>query len=305
MTKVDQGKVDTTLVHPVIKRGIAEAIQYGLDTKYPLRDGWQDLDYMGDIEEFKQKIFASLHRHLDEYQEGVLEDHESGLHPLKHAAANLMMLMYYEDKFKVSTDGSVYINDSYKFNYEDPLKVTSDEEGTNTLDPQLVMYVEVLGEHAEDRLATLRSNIKRSVPDMYDRVNMYHTSIDVCLQPLNGQGWVIEEGDDLQVYDNGDVYRNAEFLFNYKEERGEPELVMHIKVEGDNAKDSTEILKTHIKDNVPDMYSRVSVFPDPSYCAICIQYFGTKCEIHYRDSLKVYNNGDVYINDDLVFNYKS
>lgn len=84
-TKNDKGKVDLSLLSPIMKEGVARAMQFGAE-KYS-RHNYLNGGFTSG------RLLASLMRHIDAYVRGEDLDPESGLHHLFHAGANIQMLV--------------------------------------------------------------------------------------------------------------------------------------------------------------------------------------------------------------------
>jgi predicted HAD superfamily Cof-like phosphohydrolase len=83
-TKHDSGKLRYDLVPVVAFLSDAEVFTYGAG-KYGDRNWEKGLDYT--------RLFAAVMRHLLAWRGGEDIDPESGLHHLKHARANLAMIL--------------------------------------------------------------------------------------------------------------------------------------------------------------------------------------------------------------------
>lgn len=85
--KDDVGKLRMDLITPEIIIGMAEVLTYGANKYKP--NSWQgcnpDLHY------------AACQRHLVKWKQGEFDDSETGLSHLKHAATNIMFLLYHEE----------------------------------------------------------------------------------------------------------------------------------------------------------------------------------------------------------------
>lgn len=84
--KYDKGKLRFDLVLPIWEEGIARALTYGAN-KYT-DNSWQNVD------DFKNRYYAALRRHLNAYRKGEIFDEESGLMHLEHALANIGFLLW-------------------------------------------------------------------------------------------------------------------------------------------------------------------------------------------------------------------
>ena len=85
--KFDQDKPDVSLVCPEFILGTADILTFGA-RKYGKRNY---LESKGD-QDYYDRLYAALQRHLLAYAAGELLDEESGKPHLFHAAANLAML---------------------------------------------------------------------------------------------------------------------------------------------------------------------------------------------------------------------
>lgn len=83
--KLDEGKLDLTLVPPELVEQVARVMMFGA-AKYT-RGGWQH------VEDGPLRYYAALRRHLHAFEGGEDLDPETGLHHLAHAAANLAFLL--------------------------------------------------------------------------------------------------------------------------------------------------------------------------------------------------------------------
>lgn len=99
----DSGKLRVDLVPTSLVRGVAEvltkACQPGADgnpPKYPERNWEKGIKY--------SRIYANIMRHMMDWFDGSNKDYESGLHPLKHAACRLAMLIEYDEKGMTELD---------------------------------------------------------------------------------------------------------------------------------------------------------------------------------------------------------
>lgn len=82
--KDDSGKVDLSLVSPVLQEGVARCMMLGAE-KYGRHNYLSGFKYT--------RLLASLKRHLLSVERGEDYDEESGLHHLFHVAANVQMLV--------------------------------------------------------------------------------------------------------------------------------------------------------------------------------------------------------------------
>lgn len=86
--KDDKDKIRLDLVCPEFIEGVGEVLTYGAN-KYSA-NSWQELDNAVD------RYYAAAMRHLMAYRKGKQLDEESGISHLKHVAANIMFLLYFE-----------------------------------------------------------------------------------------------------------------------------------------------------------------------------------------------------------------
>lgn len=90
--KVNENKIDLTLVEPWVEEALAEVYQEGIDHKYE-RDSWKNAT----IEEARELLKAAK-RHINEYRKGHFFDttgNPKNSHLMK-AAWNLITLHYHE-----------------------------------------------------------------------------------------------------------------------------------------------------------------------------------------------------------------
>jgi len=91
--KKDEGKPKLSLVYKSFVDEIAKVRMYGL-TKYPNRENWRTTK--------TELHHDALLRHVFAYLDGEINDQESGLNHLAHAACNIMFLIEeknHESKF--------------------------------------------------------------------------------------------------------------------------------------------------------------------------------------------------------------
>ena len=89
--KFDAGKTQYHLLVPSFVRRIAEILTYSATHKYK-PNSWQGLP------DAKNRYYDATMRHLNEWWEhGRIEDPEDKIHPLIHAACNLMFLVYLDE----------------------------------------------------------------------------------------------------------------------------------------------------------------------------------------------------------------
>lgn len=85
--KVTKGKLRLDLLPVRAIEQTAAAFQWGVDgEKYPPW-GWLQ------VEGWQDKYYSATMRHLFEYRKGVIKDPKSGLHPLAHASACILILL--------------------------------------------------------------------------------------------------------------------------------------------------------------------------------------------------------------------
>lgn len=70
---------------------VSKVLHFGCQ-KYS-ENGWKEL-FKKDPQKTAKERHASLLRHLEEFQRGVVEDEESGLDPLAHLACNALFLLW-------------------------------------------------------------------------------------------------------------------------------------------------------------------------------------------------------------------
>ena len=85
--KYDQDKLRFDLIEPDFERELAKVLTHGA-IKYG-EENWKTLDNA------KQRYIAALKRHLNDFQQGVTTDIESGCRITAHIAANVMFLDYF------------------------------------------------------------------------------------------------------------------------------------------------------------------------------------------------------------------
>lgn len=86
--KLDKGKVRLDLILPNFIIGIGDVLTFGAN-KYE-ENSWQN------IPNATNRYYAALLRHILAWRKGEKLDKESGLAHIKHAAANLMFLDYFD-----------------------------------------------------------------------------------------------------------------------------------------------------------------------------------------------------------------
>lgn len=86
--KHDQGKLPIGLVDPQFIKDVAEVLQFGAKKYAP--NNWKE------VPDAKERYYDALQRHLLDYRLGEAKDPESGLEHLKHAACDIMFLLFFE-----------------------------------------------------------------------------------------------------------------------------------------------------------------------------------------------------------------
>ena len=97
--KKDDGKPRVDLVPPQAVLAAARAFTFGAK-KYSPWNWMKGLEWL--------RLYAAVLRHLYEWFIGVTVDKESGLHPLDHAIASLMMLQVH-DELKLGKDDRAHV----------------------------------------------------------------------------------------------------------------------------------------------------------------------------------------------------
>lgn len=92
-TKHDAGKPRMTLVPTILKRAVATIMTFGAN-KYGV-DNWKECSY-----EELWRYKDALERHWDSYLDGQWLDDESGQPHLWHAATNMAMLIWHENRYR-------------------------------------------------------------------------------------------------------------------------------------------------------------------------------------------------------------
>lgn len=102
----DSDKLRVDLVPTSLVRGVAEVLtkacqpdENGNPPKYPERNWEKGIKY--------SRIYANIMRHMIDWFDGSDKDYESGLHPLKHAACRIAMLIEYDEKGMVELDDRI------------------------------------------------------------------------------------------------------------------------------------------------------------------------------------------------------
>lgn len=86
--KDSDGKTRLDLIIPEFISGIGEVLTYGAMKYEP--NSWQN------VKNGRDEHYGAALRHLIAYRSGELNDKETGLSHLYHAATNLMFLSYHE-----------------------------------------------------------------------------------------------------------------------------------------------------------------------------------------------------------------
>jgi hypothetical protein len=89
--KFDGGKLEYGLIPPLALKEMVKVLTFGAQ-KYE-RDNWQR------VPESKRRYFDALQRHLWAWKEGEVNDPESGIHHLAHAACCLFFLYEHDVKY--------------------------------------------------------------------------------------------------------------------------------------------------------------------------------------------------------------
>ena len=90
--KFDSNKLRYDLIPPIVDEELAKILTYGVK-KYE-ENNWQQLD------NFNNRYYAALRRHLEAWRNGEDMDKESGEHHLSHALTNLAFLVWNNVKKK-------------------------------------------------------------------------------------------------------------------------------------------------------------------------------------------------------------
>ena len=86
-TKTSVGKLRLDLLPIRAIEEVARAFQYGVDIQnYP------EWDWMT-VEKWEDQYFGATLRHLFDWRKGITKDEKSGLHPLAHAGANILIMI--------------------------------------------------------------------------------------------------------------------------------------------------------------------------------------------------------------------
>lgn len=88
--KQDRGKVRVDLVEPSFIMSVARIMTYGIEEQYYLEDSWKE------VPNAINRYYAALMRHILAWRGGNDYDDQSRFHHLAHAAANIMMLLWFE-----------------------------------------------------------------------------------------------------------------------------------------------------------------------------------------------------------------
>lgn len=89
--KYDAGKPRMDLLIPEFILGVGQALDFGAK-KYGADTGWKN------VENGKMRYFSAAMRHMFHFLAGERKDKESGLHPLFHAACDLMFVFWFDTK---------------------------------------------------------------------------------------------------------------------------------------------------------------------------------------------------------------
>ena len=90
--KFDGDKVRLDLIDPEFIEGVGSVLTFGAKKYGP--NNWQG------VEDAVNRYYAATLRHLMAYRSGDVNDAESGISHLFHAACNLMFLAYFERENK-------------------------------------------------------------------------------------------------------------------------------------------------------------------------------------------------------------
>lgn len=90
--KFDDDKVRLDLIDPEFIEGVGLVLTFGAKKYGP--NNWQD------VEDAVNRYYAATLRHLMAYRSGDVNDAESGISHLFHAACNLMFLAHFERENK-------------------------------------------------------------------------------------------------------------------------------------------------------------------------------------------------------------
>lgn len=88
MSKEKKGKWNPLLIYTVFLKLVSAVREFGVK-KYGAPEDWRTTN--------RHEHVAAALRHIYEYQDGIKQDKESGLHPLAHASTNLMFILEAED----------------------------------------------------------------------------------------------------------------------------------------------------------------------------------------------------------------
>lgn len=94
--KFDSGKPDWSLLPMDCVEQIVKILTFGKD-KYG-KDNWKLLNSETDID----RIYSAMMRHIVAHRTNEVNDEESGMLHLAHAAANIIFLMYNELNKKIN-----------------------------------------------------------------------------------------------------------------------------------------------------------------------------------------------------------
>lgn len=87
--KFDEKKIRYDLLDEEMAEGVARILTFGAEKYGP--NNWQGL------EDFEDRYYAALKRHIAAWRKGEMLDPESGLHHLFHAACNIYFLLWRDD----------------------------------------------------------------------------------------------------------------------------------------------------------------------------------------------------------------
>lgn len=87
--KNDSGKIRWDLLPIEIVEEIAKVYTFGIE-KYKIPHSWKK------VENAEERYYAALMRHITEWRKGSINDLESGLHHLSHAAWNCIALIFFD-----------------------------------------------------------------------------------------------------------------------------------------------------------------------------------------------------------------
>ena len=93
--KQDQGKVRIDLVEPSFIITVAKIMTYGIEEQGYKESSWKK------VPNPINRYYAALMRHILAWRSGETHDPQSRFHHLAHAAANVMILLFFELKTTV------------------------------------------------------------------------------------------------------------------------------------------------------------------------------------------------------------